>query len=98
MLIGEQAIKLARYSFRLIDGLYLNSKDALSKIKCLSLGKITECLPDIGAMISRVNVGDDYPREVQNICTLFFNLVSLFFSDSCQISVWTIGYIIPYHV
>ena len=70
-LLGEQAIKLAHNSFRLIDGLYLNSKGASSKIQCLALSKITECLRDIGAMISRVNVGDDYPREVQNICTLF---------------------------
>ena len=73
-LIGEQAIKLARYSCRLIDGLYLNSKGSSSKIKCLALGKMTECLRDIGAMISRVNVSHDYPREVQNICRYFLIL------------------------
>ena len=30
--------------------------------------------------------------------TIFFNLFSLFFSESCQITIWTIGYVIPYHV
>ena len=50
-LIGEQAIKLARYSYRLIDVLFTNaSASDAQKVKMLAISNISKLLRDIGSM------------------------------------------------
>ena len=97
-LIGEQAIKLARYSYCLIDELLLFSSSEAENIFLYALAKICEYLRDIGSMINRVDIPASYPEDVNRICTLYFNIFALFFSQSCNVTVWTMGYVIPFHV
>ncbi len=97
-LIGAQAISLARYSHRLVDSLTVLG-NPLAELKQLALGKICESLRDIGSLINRVTIDgfNDYPDLVKKECTLYFNLFSLFFNESCNSTVWTLGYVVPYH-
>ena len=73
-LIGEQAIKLARYSYRLVDDLPLNCVGEAEKIKLFVLAKIYQSLRNIGSMLSRVIVSSSYPEDIRKICTYYFNL------------------------
>ena len=34
---------------------------------------------------------------MKEMCSMYFNLMSLFFSSSVNVTTWTIGYAIPYH-
>ena len=70
------------------------------KIKLFVLAKICQSLRDIGSMISRVIVSSSYPEDIRKICTYYFNLFALYFKENCNVtvSVWTMGYVIPYHV
>ena len=97
-LIGAQAILLARYSYRLVDSLAVPG-NPLADVKQLALGKICESLRDIGSLINRVTIDglNDYPDHVKKQCSLYFNLFSLFFNESCNSTVWTLGYVVPYH-
>ena len=86
-------------SFRLVDTLYFANETPVQQVQRLALAKISEKLRDIGSVINRINVVDDsYPDNVRILCTEYFNLFSLFFKQHCQLTVWTMGYIIPYHV
>ena len=87
---GEQAIKLARYSYRLIDDL-LTGVSGIQKIKFQALAKICHYLRDIGVQINRVDVPESYPDNVHELCTSYFNLFALFYRDNCNITVWTWG-------
>ena len=95
-LIGSQAIALAQYSYRLIDALKVNNESDSQIIKRLVLAKICQYLRNIGALINQVNVKDGYPVDVRKACQMYFNLFSLFFAESCQSTVWTLGYIVPH--
>ncbi|XP_066914986.1 uncharacterized protein [Clytia hemisphaerica] len=98
-LIGSQAISLAQYSFRLVDSLCSPDETPTQQIKRLALAKICETLRDIGSLINRIDVGfNNYPEVIRDLCTIFFNMFSLFFEQHCQLTVWTMGYVIPYHV
>ena len=35
--------------------------------------------------------------NVKSTCEMYFNLFSLFFNESCNSTVWTLGYALPYH-
>ena len=65
------------------------------KIRRLAIGKT--CLRDIGSLISKVMVLPSYTQKVSDACKLYFNLFSLFFTDKCQSTVWTLDYAVPYH-
>ena len=99
-LIGSQAISLAQYSYRITDSLMsdvnINNIDA-KEIKCLALSKLCQTLRDIGALINRINVSEYYVEEVKRNCEIYFNLFSLFFPESCQSTVWTLSYALPFH-
>ena len=88
-LIGEQAIKLARYSYRLVDVLLLNCVGESEKIKLCALAKICQSLRDIGSILSRVIVSPSYPQDLTKMCTCYFNLFALFFKENCNVTVWT---------
>ena len=72
-LIGEQAIKLARYSYRLIDVLFTNaSVSGAQKVKMLAISNISILLRDIGSMLSRVHVQSNYPDDIfQSFLSVF---------------------------
>ena len=100
-LIGAQAISLVFivYSFRLIDQLITENESETQVLKRLALAKMCENLRDIGSQINRVVVeNESYPEQVKILCRNYFNLFSLFFPESCQSTVWTMGYVLPYHV
>ena len=96
-LIGSQAISLARYSYRLIDAIKTESCVGAQNVKLLALSKICQSLRDIGSQINRVNVNCNYPAEVEKLCKFYFNSFSLFFPESCNSTVWTLGYALPFH-
>ncbi len=98
-LIGAQAIALAKYSYRLIDVLQIPGEKDNQRIKRLALAKICETLRDIGSEMNRVTVEPtSYVQHIKTLCVHYFNLFSLFFTESCQSTVWTAGYALPYHV
>jgi hypothetical protein len=97
-LIGAQAVALAQYSFRLIDILQVADESNIQKLKRVALAKICESLRDAGVLINKFHVtAENYPEEVAKYCSTYFNLFSLFFPESCQSTVWTLGYVVPYH-
>lgn len=96
-MIGAQAIKLARNFARIIDALAIGHGDERQELLLLALGKICQYLSDIGVEINRVHVTDGYTDVVKSLCQTYFNLFSLFFTQSCQSTVWTMGYVVPYH-
>ncbi|PFX26930.1 hypothetical protein AWC38_SpisGene8401 [Stylophora pistillata] len=96
-LIGEQAVSLARYSFRLIDALCMNDESGPQRLKRLALGKAAQYLRDSGMLFSKVEANAVGMNQLKHSCTMYFNLISLFFPDAVNLTVWTIGYAIPYH-
>ena len=85
-LIGEQAIQLARYSYRLVDSLKSEAESEQEELKRLALSKICQLLRDATALFNKVNVTES---EV--------NIFTLFVPEGVNITVWTVGYAIPYH-
>ena len=98
-LIGEQAIKLAMYSFHVIDVLIkdIENASAYQNLKLGALAKICEALRNVGALMNSVSCDNTYVERLSESCTLYFNLFSIFFKDYCNSTVWTIGYVVPYH-
>ena len=96
-LIGDQAIALANFSFRLIDALKVLDESPAQKLERLALGKIAQFLRNAGALFNKIEVSPSYLGELTEFCTLYFNLYALFFSSDVNVTVWTVGYAIPYH-
>ena len=96
-LIGAQAIALARYCYRLVDAMESANESNAELISRLALSKICEKLRDIGSIINRVKTSTDNVDKIQSLCQLYFNLYVLFFPQQTNITVWTLGYVIPYH-
>ena len=96
-LIGEQAISLARYSFRLIDGLEMEGESGAQKLKRLALGKVAQYLRDAGTLFNKVDTNSAEINQLHETCATYFNLLALFFPDNVNLTVWTVGYAIPYH-
>lgn len=95
--IGDQAISLARYGYRLIDGLQSQSETAPQRIRTLTLGRIVLYLRHACTLFNKVSVSAADLVDLMNSCELYFNLYSLFFPSQVNVTVWTIGYAIPYH-
>lgn len=96
-LIGNQAIALARYSYRLVDTLMCDDESEAQKIKRLALGKIGEYLRDAGGLFNRIDTNSAQVAELKEVCEMYFNLIALFFPSSINVTTWTVGYAIPYH-
>ena len=96
-LIGQQAVTLARHGLLLIDNLITNDESELERYSRSALSKVLETLRNIGVLINKVDADNTYPNEVTITCTLYFNLIALFFPDYSNSTVWTMGYVIPYH-
>ncbi|CAB3999878.1 Hypothetical predicted protein [Paramuricea clavata] len=97
-LIGAQAIALARYSYRIVDSLQTANETEGEKLRQLALGKIVQYLRNAGGLFNNVYV--NIPGEISQLndfCTLYFNLLVLFFPHSVNETVWTVAYALPYH-
>ena len=96
-IIGPEAIQLAQYSYRIIDTLKTNNEAPEEKVKRIALQKISESLRDASVQgFSRFHVTENEIVQTEKCCTQYFNLNSLFFSQSVNLTVWSIGYAIPY--
>ena len=96
-LIGNQAIGLARYSYRLVDTLRYDNESEAQKIKRFALGKKGEYLRNAGGLFNRIDTNSAQVAELKEVCGMYFNLVSLFFPNSITVTTWTVGYAIPCH-
>lgn len=96
-LIGKQAVALAKYSYRLVDILGINGESKAQKIKRFILGKIAQYLRNAGTLFNKVVTNKDEIDQLKDNLTQYFNLLSLFFPSSVNITVWTMAYAIPYH-
>ena len=97
-LIGNQAIALARYSYRLVDTLKSDNETEAQKIQRLALVKIGEYLRNAGGLFNTSDTNPAKVAELKETCEMYFNLISLFFPASINVTTWTAGYAIPYHV
>ena len=62
-------------------------------MRTLALEKIVEYLRNAGGLFNKIHVSS--PGEIcqlEEFCQLYFNLLSLFFPSSVNVTVWTIAY------
>ena len=96
-LIGEQAVQLARYSYRLLDSLAMENESEQERVKRLALCKISQLLRDAATLFNKVHVTSAEVSQLKEICQIYFNIYALFLPESLNITVWTLGYALPYH-
>ena len=96
-LIGSQAILLAKYGLRVVDVLKTENESELEKMYRCVTSKNFESLRHAGVLANRLRVDNTYPKAISEICTQYFNLYAMFFSEDCNSTVWTLGYVVPYH-
>ena len=83
-LIGDQAIALANFSFRLIDALKVLDESPAHKLERLALGKIAQPLRNAGALYNKIEVSPSYLGKLTEFCTLYFNFIyAIFFFIRC---------------
>ena len=95
---GQQAISLARNSFRLVDCLKTAEETEGDKLKRLARCKIVEYLRNASGLFNKIHInsqGEIY--QLEDFCQLYFNLLVLFFAESVNVTVWTVAYAIPFH-
>ena len=96
-LIGQQAITLARLSYHLVDALSFEGESDAEKIKRFALGKACLYLRDAGTLFSKVATNNAEVVQLQKVCSMYFNILALFFPEVVNVTVWSVGYAIPYH-
>lgn len=96
-LIGEQAIALAKYSYRLVDALEIEGESGAQKLKRQALGKASEHLRNAGTLFNKVDTNLIEIEKIKENLTTYFNLLAPFFPASVNITVWTVAYAIRYH-
>jgi hypothetical protein len=96
-IIGEQAIAIARYGYRLVDSLEFPDESAVQKVKRLSLSRIMLYLRNACATFNKVSATKPELLELDENCKLYFNLLCLFFPMHINVTCWTVGYALPYH-
>lgn len=89
-LIGNQAIALARYSYRLVDTLKCENETEAQKAKRLALGKIGEYLRNAGGLFNRIETNSAQVARLKEVCEMYFNLISLFCPSSVNVTAWTV--------
>jgi hypothetical protein len=78
--------------WRAVDVLKVVDEPDLFKMCRAVISKIFVCLRQIGVLINSVFVGN--PKEVSDLCTLYFNLYALCFVEECNSTVWTLIYML----
>ena len=96
-LIGEQAVQLARYSYRLLDSLAMENESELERVKRLALSKISQLLRDAATLFNQVHVTSAEVSQLKEIYQIYFNKYALFLPESLNVTLWTLGYALPYH-
>lgn len=96
-LIGDQAISLGRYGYRLIDGLECADESPGQHLRTLALGRIVLYLRQACTLFNKVSTNKAEVLELKEYCQLYFNLYCLFFPNYVNVTTWTIAYAIPYH-
>ena len=96
-LIGEQAIQLARYSYRLLESLRTKDESKEEEIKLLVLCKIAQLLRDAATPFNKVHVKAAEVLQLKEICQTYFNIYAIFLPEALNVTVWTLAYAIPYH-
>ena len=77
-LIGNQAIALARYSYRLVDTLKCENETEAQKAKRLALGKIGEYLRNAGGLFNRIETNSAQVARLKK-CAKCISISSLCF-------------------
>ena len=96
-LIGEQAISLARYSFRLVDALKKEGEASAQKCKRLVIGRLCQLLRDMGSIFNEIETNQAELTLLRELGQQFYNLHVLFLGrESLTNSVWTVSHAIPY--
>lgn len=86
-LIGELAIALARYSYRLVDALVVPNETPAQKIKRLALGKVAQYLRDACTLFNKVDANASEVNNLSELCKMYFNLLVMFFEQSVNVTV-----------
>lgn len=96
-LIGAQAIALARFGYRLADCLQYEGETDGQRLCRIALSKSIQFLRNAGGLFNKIHISIAELSELEEFCELYFNLLVLFFPEFVNITVWTVGYAIPYH-
>ena len=97
-LIGSQAISLAKHGYRLVDALQFDEESPLEMTKRLAISKAIEYLRNASGLFNRINLSSvGEVDQLTEFCQLYFNILALFFPSSVNVTVWTVGYAIPFH-
>ncbi|XP_066293099.1 uncharacterized protein [Branchiostoma lanceolatum] len=96
-LIGEHAVMLESYGYRLVDSLKIPGETAAQELRRLFLGKVGECLRDSASIFSQVQSDEGDLKTLELTCNRYYNLLCLFLPGSVTLSVWTLAKAIPYH-
>jgi hypothetical protein len=56
-----------------------------------------QCLRNAGTLFNKVNTNAVEIAQLKENLTTYFNLLSLFSPQSVNVTVWTMGYALPYH-
>ncbi|XP_019637147.1 PREDICTED: uncharacterized protein LOC109479597 [Branchiostoma belcheri] len=94
--IGENAIRLAKYSYRLVDALEIPNEDQVSKVKRLVLGKLAQFLRDAGALFNKHEANEADLNDLDQCLDQYFNLYCLFLPEGGNLTVWTVSKAIQY--
>ncbi|CAB3992630.1 Hypothetical predicted protein [Paramuricea clavata] len=92
----NQAIALAKHSYRLVDMLEAGGESEAQKLKRLTLGKIAQYLRNAGTLFNKVVTNKNELDQLKDYLNQYFNLLALFFPTSVNVTVWTMAYAIPY--
>ena len=96
-LIGRQAIALAKYGYRLIDSLKIENESPPELINRKALGKAMQFLRNAGTLFNKVETTEVEIVQLKKNLSDYFNTLALFFPESVNVTVWTLGYALPYH-
>ena len=97
-IIGQQAIALARNSFRLVDCLKTADETEGEKLKWLALCKIVKYLRNASGLFNKIHIVSlGEIDQLEEFCQLYFNLLVLFFPESVNVTVWTVASALPFH-
>ena len=80
-LIGDQAISLSRYGYRLADGLESANESPTQHLRTMVLGRIVLFLRQACTLFNKVSTNRAELLELKECCQLYFNLFRLFFPN-----------------
>ena len=84
-LIGAQAISFAQYSNRLVDSIAHDQGSGSEDIKYKALSLICQKLRDIGGLMNKVIIKENYPMDLEGLCKAYFNLFRYSFQSSARV-------------